>query len=254
MTSITNPPDHNNSMSNLPREIITLILLKNNYSKYPITPHIYLVCRPLLENKNSHSFQRDIYLRDFGIGKSDGDYIGCYFKLSSLFFSLNVHERVIFAAENHCHILLQRHLEGLERDQYSFVIVEKLAAKACKSGHDLVLDVLIEYCPDLVHYRNKIGRMLIHQAVFFGNINCVRVLCERDADLSQVESTYMQTVFHIASRRGWTDILLYLFDQVDNFDIDTVDIDGWTCLHVGVLSDAEDIVRILMEKGGYFSS
>nr|XP_025035644.1 ankyrin and armadillo repeat-containing protein isoform X2 [Pelodiscus sinensis] len=90
------------------------------------------------------------------------------------------------------------------------------------------------------------GWMAIHFAAFYDNISCIKVLCRKDPDLLETETTakYHSTPLLLAATSGALDTLQYLFSLGANWK--KTDSEGNNIIHLAVLYFHTEILKHLI--------
>eukprot|EP00026_Physarum_polycephalum_P013312 Phypoly_transcript_13698.p1 GENE.Phypoly_transcript_13698~~Phypoly_transcript_13698.p1 ORF type:complete len:307 (+),score=40.58 Phypoly_transcript_13698:91-1011(+) len=96
-----------------------------------------------------------------------------------------------------------------------------------------------------INVQDRFGRTPLQTAVFRSNLGAVeRLLQEPDINLEIIEHNYKQTALHIASSRNFVEILNLLLES--NANINAIDRDGWTPLHIACYKGNKEVVAALL--------
>ncbi|ASQ45131.1 ankyrin repeat domain-containing protein [Legionella clemsonensis] len=144
---------------------------------------------------------------------------------------------------NNILLLLLNHGAEVNADDHNGVTVLQCAIRAKKWG---VVDTLLDRGAN-IHAKDAAGVTVLNSAIFTGNLGLVRRLVNMGADPMSTDGIY---AFHIAARKGHSDIVQYLLEKKLNPNLK--DNDGMTALLYYCASGSSDLntIKSLIEKGG----
>ncbi|XP_074649590.1 nuclear factor NF-kappa-B p105 subunit-like [Tubulanus polymorphus] len=93
--------------------------------------------------------------------------------------------------------------------------------------------------------QNHEGLSILHEAVKAASFKCVKACVEAGIDVNIADQTSRRTALHYAVNQNNCRIVSYLLSETD-VDIDAVDLDGRTCLHIAAMNGLNAIVALLM--------
>ncbi|KAI8963248.1 ankyrin repeat-containing domain protein [Daldinia sp. FL1419] len=128
---------------------------------------------------------------------------------------------------------------------------------ATQSGHERMVDILIEQGEDL-NGKDSDGRTPIMHAVISGHEGVAQLLLARGARIALVDRDARSVLHWAALCRREGMLRMFLGRQgdytEDRLDVDAYDDSGWTPLHMAIRQDSEVIVRMLLQAGARLDS
>ena len=110
-----------------------------------------------------------------------------------------------------------------------------------------IFDLLLKSGAKVIRSCNLNKRTPVRYAAEFGNVNCVKKLIEKGAELNYTDS-YGETASTLAARTGSVDVLKCLIED-NGMDKNYVDHNGYSLLFWAVLRDNVEGVRYLLNLG-----
>ena len=95
-------------------------------------------------------------------------------------------------------------------------------------------------------YQGKCGCNILHYAALTGNLNRVKLLIERGADVNAEDKNGL-TVLHFAAKSGNLKLVKWLVEK--GLDVNSKNVHGGTILHDAARSGNMELVRWLVGKG-----
>ena len=152
----------------------------------------------------------------------------------------------------------KRHEWWKEIDDYTLEAVKrKLADPRVVVGPQQLFTVAVFGFPALVELlldkgidvnaRNSLQATPLHAASRSGQLEVVRVLLARNADVNAKDRVFKGTPLHDASDRGYSEVVKELLAK--NADVNARDKRQFTPLHLASWSGRLDIVRLLIDSG-----
>lgn len=117
---------------------------------------------------------------------------------------------------------------------------------ACSNGHAEVVKVLLENGA-LVDAQDKSGESALIAAALNDHPHVVDLLLAHGASIDLVELNHGRSALNAASAKGHLQSAKVLVDHDAN--IESEDINGWSCLSVAVRNQHLEMVKYLLEKG-----
>jgi ankyrin repeat protein len=123
-------------------------------------------------------------------------------------------------------------------------------AMAIQHARARLIEKLLMRSPPLA-IPDKDGRYPIHNAVTVGDLNTTRLLLKKDIKQLYMTDKYHETLLHVASRQGNVELIEYIIKLYfeHNIDLDTVDKDGTTPLHMAVYYHCMPAIKCLLQAG-----
>ena len=109
-----------------------------------------------------------------------------------------------------------------------------------------VVRFLIEHGADIKAQDTLFSRSVIHFAAENGNLDTIKYLAEKGADLLDKDD-FGATAMHYAARSNKLDVLKYLVDKKVNYT--DRDNRGWTAMHYAASGGSIETVEYLLSKG-----
>ncbi|XP_013409552.1 ankyrin repeat and death domain-containing protein 1A isoform X1 [Lingula anatina] len=119
---------------------------------------------------------------------------------------------------------------------------------AASSGHQEVAEVLICAGAD-VEAKDKYGMRAILWAAWFGHSTVMRLLVNAGAN-TRCASKQGLTVLHCAAQNNKADIVKFIVESLENFNVNEVEKDGRTALHLAAEKGHLTVVDKLIESKG----
>lgn len=88
----------------------------------------------------------------------------------------------------------------------------------------------------------------IHVAAFLGDIDCLKLLLEKNADIGALCGPERMNALHLASLKGNVECIQLLL-QTSTADIDKQEAVGRTALHLAALAQSKESVKLLLDNG-----
>jgi len=135
-------------------------------------------------------------------------------------------------------------ISGARVDDCGNMISERPLHIACKLGHVSIVTLLLTHKAN-VNALDKYGRSALHKAAYEGCTEVVQLLLQTPGiNVELEEICYGQTALHIACARNHVDIACLLLRS--NSNINAVDWDGWTPLHLACFKGNKAVVTALL--------
>lgn len=108
------------------------------------------------------------------------------------------------------------------------------------------LDEILSRGPEIANlsFRDPLGRSLVHIASACGEVQALRWLQGRGADIGETTVPHEDTVLHLAASEGHPDTVRYLLEEAE-IEISGVNAAGESALDVAMNSGFDEIVRII---------
>jgi ankyrin repeat protein len=144
----------------------------------------------------------------------------------------------------HAEVVKELLIHGARVNDCGNMVSETPLQVACKHGYIQVVAVLIANKAD-VNALDKYGRSALHKAAYEGRTEVVKFLLRTPSINAELEEMcYGQTALHIACARNQVDIARLLLRA--NSNINAVDLDGWTPLHLACFKGNKAVVTALL--------
>lgn len=136
--------------------------------------------------------------------------------------------------------LLSKAISGCDQSQLNFLL-----KSAAKNRNSYCVSALIDSGAD-VNNRNSDGKSAISLAVKNGDIDSVRILMESGFKIDNS----IDTLLHDAVAMDQVDIMDVLCQGLQNIDVNSVDSNGHTALHVAANRGSVKSIQFLLSMGG----